>query len=105
MQKQMIPFSKVNIEDLVGKDLIFTNLNGWEKKGTVWTPNKYDYGFIFKGVEQSIKYTSLSNINVRFIKNNHFYLPISKTAFLFYYPSDNQIYKELSDILENVQPL
>lgn len=39
---------KIDIEELIGKEVVLTNGRGWSKHGGIWTVNNYDYSFAFR---------------------------------------------------------
>jgi len=43
----------------VGKEIVLTDLNTWNKHGTIFTQNKIDYSFIFRFFDKCIGSISL----------------------------------------------
>lgn len=99
----MIPlFKKPSMEELISKDLFFTTFQNWVKRGTVWTPNNFDYNFIFKEIDDTIDSININNLNLYYVSENLVYLPSGNPVSKYYHKSkgvDSPTYTKLNDIL------
>jgi hypothetical protein len=85
----MITLSKPKIEDLLAKEIVLTNFKDWTNKGTIWTPDEIEYGFIYRIFEKCIGHITLNEGDVRFIKGNVFYYKTGKHPVIFYHGGEN----------------
>lgn len=80
----MIPFTKPRIEDLVSKEIVLTNLKDWTNKGTIWTPNQTDHGFLYRLFGNCIGQIPLDEGDLRHLRGNLFYYSTGKHAVMVY---------------------
>lgn len=105
----MIPLSKPRIEDLVAKEIVLTNFKNWTNKGTIWTLNQIEYGFIFRIFEKCVGQIYLEDGDLRYIRGNLFYYPTGihgvkchhggKNPYSFS-ENPNPLYEEMSAFLD-----